>query len=444
MGPRPARRRFLFRRCSTAPHLVGAPPHLAFQGGGVPEARAPGGPGGAPAPGPGREARSPAPGGADRVRPHGLSHPGRWTTAGAPVGLHRPDGPGLAPARGAGGSAGHGRGLVSGPDQLPGLAGGPLLPRPHRAVRDPAGGSAHQRGERVLAHAGGGADATAGRGHPRRPGVAATGAGRVRGVTDLPRLVVRGVAAAFGGPELHHQSGRAAGGAARSPRGPRPGHRFRLRSGPRRLGAGAALSRPDLTGGVAGAGEPGAAPVPGLCGSPVAAGITLAGGIALVLAFSMRLVPLRWAPAVAALAAALLFQPLPVRPFPAGLAASVLFAGLLVWILRRFGLTVLLTASLVSFLLPAAALSLRYPDWLAGGFAATAGLAAVLLLLGVMGLSRPAAAESQRLAPPGFVRRMEDGAADEARDGAAGRRCSAACCRARSRGSRGTRWPPAR
>lgn len=141
--------------------------------------------------------------------------------------------------------------------------------------------------------------------------------------------------------------------------------------------------------------------------SPVAAGITLAGGVALVLAFSMRLVPLRWVPAVAALAAALLFQPLPVRPFPAGLAASVLFTGPLVWILRRFGLTVLLTASLVSFLLPAAAFSLRYLDWLGGSFAATACLAAVLLLLGVMGLSRPAAAESQRLAPPGFVRRLE-------------------------------------
>jgi hypothetical protein len=143
--------------------------------------------------------------------------------------------------------------------------------------------------------------------------------------------------------------------------------------------------------------------------SPVATGIRLAGGVALALALAMRLLPIRWAPAAAALAVGLCLHPVPIAPsLTAGLAANALFGGLLVWICRRHGLTALLTASLLSLLLPAAVLAYRYLDWMPGGFAAAAGLAAAAPLLGSLGMSRSARAEVQRLAPPVFVRRLEE------------------------------------
>ncbi len=143
--------------------------------------------------------------------------------------------------------------------------------------------------------------------------------------------------------------------------------------------------------------------------SPVAAGIWLAGGVALALALAMRLLPIRWAPAAAALAAGLFLRPVPIEPaLTAGLAANVLFAGLLVWICRRHGLTALLAASLLSFLLPAAVFAYRFLDWMPGSFAVAAGLSAAAPLLGMLGLSRSARAEVQRLAPPVFVRRLEE------------------------------------
>ncbi len=143
--------------------------------------------------------------------------------------------------------------------------------------------------------------------------------------------------------------------------------------------------------------------------SPIAAGIQLAGGVALALALAMRLLPIRWAPAAAALAAGLLFRPVPIEPaLTAGLLANTLFAGLLVWICRRHGLTALLAASLLSFLLPATVFAWRYFDWMPGGFALVAGLSAAAPLIGALGLSRSARAEVQRLAPPVFVRRLEE------------------------------------
>jgi hypothetical protein len=135
-------------------------------------------------------------------------------------------------------------------------------------------------------------------------------------------------------------------------------------------------------------------------GSPIAEGIRLAGGVALALALAMRLLPVRWAPAAAAVAAGALLAPVPVAP---GLTA-----GLLVWICRRHGLTALLTASLLTLLLPGALLAGRYADWMPASFAMAAGLALAVPLLGWVGLTRSAAAEVERLAPPGFVRRLEE------------------------------------
>lgn len=143
-------------------------------------------------------------------------------------------------------------------------------------------------------------------------------------------------------------------------------------------------------------------------GSPVAEGIFLAGVVALSLALALRALPVRWAPTAAALAAGLFLNAVPAAPAAVSWAANAAVAGVLVWIGRRHGLTALLAASVVSFLLPSAAFAARYLEWMPGSFAAAAGLAASLPVLGWLGLSRSATAEVQRLAPPAFVRRLEE------------------------------------
>lgn len=149
-------------------------------------------------------------------------------------------------------------------------------------------------------------------------------------------------------------------------------------------------------------------PLFGPFGSPLANGVLLAGGVTLALALAVRIVPVRWAPAVAALAAGLFLRPVPVQPFLAGLLFNSAFAGLLVWIGRRNGLTALLTACVCSLALPSAVLAARYLSWMPAGFGVTAALPAAVLLLGIAGISRSGSAESQRLTPPAFVRRLEE------------------------------------
>ncbi len=143
-------------------------------------------------------------------------------------------------------------------------------------------------------------------------------------------------------------------------------------------------------------------------GSPLADGILLAGGVTLALAIAVRIVPVRWAPAAAAVIAGLFLRPLPVAPALAGIAVNAAFAILLIRIGRRHGLTALLTASVCSLALPSAVLAARYLYWMPVGFAVSAGLSAAVALLGVIGMSRSGAAERQRLTPPAFVRRIEE------------------------------------
>jgi hypothetical protein len=142
--------------------------------------------------------------------------------------------------------------------------------------------------------------------------------------------------------------------------------------------------------------------------SPIAEGIKLAAGVALVLALSIRLLPLRWAPAAAAVVAGALLGPVGIGPTAVQWAAGAVFAAVLVYVARRNGLTALLVAALTSTLLPAAAFSGLHLAWMPGSFAATALPLAGFAVLGWLGLSRPASGEVQRLAPPPFVRRLEE------------------------------------
>ena len=142
--------------------------------------------------------------------------------------------------------------------------------------------------------------------------------------------------------------------------------------------------------------------------NPFNQGITLAGAILVVIAVVRRLVPPRWAPAVVAVASALLLGPLRIQPLPLEIAGNLAVMALLVLFGRRFGLTTLLTASVTSFLLPAAAFSLWNPGWLPVTLAVTVGTSAGLLALGLVGLRRPEQVELERLQPPPFIRRLEE------------------------------------
>ncbi len=141
---------------------------------------------------------------------------------------------------------------------------------------------------------------------------------------------------------------------------------------------------------------------------PVVDGASLAACVALALALALRVLPLRWAPAAAALAVGALVAPLALHPLPASLAANTLVAGLLVYVCRRHGLTALLTAAIVAKLLPLAVFTGSHLDWSPVAFTATAGLSLAVVAFGLVGLARSPAAEIARLAPPVFVRRLED------------------------------------
>jgi sigma-B regulation protein RsbU (phosphoserine phosphatase) len=142
--------------------------------------------------------------------------------------------------------------------------------------------------------------------------------------------------------------------------------------------------------------------------TPLGDGISLAALVTLVLAFTRRFLAARWAMWAAVLAGALFIAPLQIHPDALQVTANLAVVGLLVFLARRFGLTALLTASVVSFLLPAAVFSALHLNWLPVTFGATAGLSAAFLVLGLVGLRQPEQVELQRLEPPAFMRRLEE------------------------------------
>lgn len=142
--------------------------------------------------------------------------------------------------------------------------------------------------------------------------------------------------------------------------------------------------------------------------SPVGVGISVAAVVALALALGLRFLPSRWALPAAALLAGTVLSPVQIIPYPAELIANAGFAGLLVWICRRHGLTALLAASVVSLLLPAALFSALHFAWIPGAFILTSGFAALLLLFGFVGISRPEELETGRVPPPAFMRRLAE------------------------------------
>jgi Stage II sporulation protein E (SpoIIE) len=141
---------------------------------------------------------------------------------------------------------------------------------------------------------------------------------------------------------------------------------------------------------------------------PVGDGVALAAGVVLLLAAARRALPARWAPPAAALAGALFLGPVQLHPYPVELAANLALVSLLVLLAHRGGLTAVLTAAVSSLLLPAAVFSGLHLEWLSSAFAATAAPLAGFFVVGLMGLSRPAQREEERLRAPAFMRRIEE------------------------------------
>jgi serine phosphatase RsbU (regulator of sigma subunit) len=144
--------------------------------------------------------------------------------------------------------------------------------------------------------------------------------------------------------------------------------------------------------------------------NPFSDGILTAAAVATLLALAYRFLSERRAPWVAALLGILAVSPFiaALHPWPVEILAGAAQGAFLVWVLRRFGLTALLTTAVASFLLPAAVFSLRHLAWLPVPAAATAGSAAALLALGWIGLNRSEQIERERHQLPAFVRRIEE------------------------------------
>jgi hypothetical protein len=149
-------------------------------------------------------------------------------------------------------------------------------------------------------------------------------------------------------------------------------------------------------------------PVIDVSGSPVGTGIFLAAGVALAFALALRFLPARWATGAAALVAGCALSPLQLNPFSVELAVNVAVAGLLVWLCRRHGLTALLTACVISLLLPALLFSALHSRWMPGALTGTAGLTLAVVVLGLVGISRPDGVETGALPPPAFIRRLAE------------------------------------
>jgi hypothetical protein len=130
--------------------------------------------------------------------------------------------------------------------------------------------------------------------------------------------------------------------------------------------------------------------------------------VALVLAFGLRFLPSRWAVWGASLVAGFLIPSVSLHPFPAQVAGSTAIAVVLVLLGRFRGLAAVLAAFFAFLLLPAAFFSGLRLEWLPFTFVFSAVPLGLLLVLGFVGLMRPGTAESERIKPPAFIRRMED------------------------------------
>lgn len=149
-------------------------------------------------------------------------------------------------------------------------------------------------------------------------------------------------------------------------------------------------------------------PAFGLGHNPLIHGPLRAAVVVLALAAAERWLPRWWRVPAAALVASLFFEPLVLVPWWGQRLVALAVAAVLVWVVRRWGLTALLAAAVVATLAPPALLAAQHPGWLGGTLAVAGGLLVALPLVGAVGLARPAEVERGSFAGPAFLRRVEE------------------------------------
>jgi hypothetical protein len=150
-------------------------------------------------------------------------------------------------------------------------------------------------------------------------------------------------------------------------------------------------------------------PLFGITASPIDDGAFRTGLIMLIICAALRF-PLvrRIRGGATVLGALVLATRIPLSSFGIAFAASLLLTAVLVIGYARFGLTALLTAAMMSTVLPAALFSLIHISWMPVSALMLLTLAVAPIPLGLLGIRRSDEAEEGPLPLPGFARRLEE------------------------------------
>ncbi len=150
-------------------------------------------------------------------------------------------------------------------------------------------------------------------------------------------------------------------------------------------------------------------PLFGITFSPIDDGAFRTGLIMLVICAALQF-PLvrRIRGAATVLGALVLATRIPLSSFGIAFAVGLVLTAVLVIGYARFGLTALLTAALMSTVLPAALFSLLHFSWMPASALLLLTLAVVPIPLGLLGVRRSDEAEEGPLPLPGFARRLEE------------------------------------
>ena len=150
-------------------------------------------------------------------------------------------------------------------------------------------------------------------------------------------------------------------------------------------------------------------PVFGVATSPLDEGAFRTGLIMLIICAALRFPLLRRIRGGATVVGGLVMATrIPLSSFWVAFAAALILTAVLVFAYAEFGLTALLTAAMMSAILPAALFSLIHFSWMPTSALLLLTVAVAPLPLGLVGLRRDDEAEEGPLPLPGFARRLEE------------------------------------